>query len=118
MPGKRIREELIKEYFLKVIKSLGNKELLKYFKERVDFLRILRDSNLTQGNASLNMFFLDDEILILPDTYYAHHLGVASFAHELGHLTSYESKPKELSDFYEYFEVLPILLEYFTFTNL
>lgn len=122
LPGKRIREDLIKEYFLKVIESLGNKELLEYFKERVDFLRILRDPDFTQGNASLNMFFLDDEIyadsVILPDTYYTHHLDVASFAHELGHLASYENKPKELSDFYEYSEVLPILLEYFTFTNL
>lgn len=119
LKGPQIDSRLIKEYFMDMVRIFDNKTLTEYFASVVNSMEIVRDSSLKQGNASLNLFVIDDQFLaagvVLPDTFNAYAVDVASFAHELGHLACYENKPKEKEESFECSETLPMLLEFFSF---
>lgn len=119
--GSHVNPREIIPTFISVIESFGNKELLEYYKEKISSVPIRNTKYLKKSDSCLDICFLEDHIdfsaILMPrgKTRYA---DIASYSHEMGHIADMENKDKDKVDHYEFSEVLPILLEYFTFIKL
>ena len=119
--GGFVKSKSIVPIFIEVIKDLGDKRLLDYYLEKVSEIPMERTRLLSKNNSCLEHYFLEDYIkfsaILVPKGLFRYS-DVASYAHEMGHVADMENKNREKKDYYEYSEVLSILLEYFTFLKL
>lgn len=107
--------------FLEIVKFLGNKELYEYYKEKVFEIPITFDKGMRKGNACIEYYFIEDGIFV-NSVHMSNHIkrcmDLSSYVHEMGHVAYFDNKPRDKSDYFEYSEVLSILLEYFAFVFL
>jgi len=119
--GRYINRNDIKDVFKEIILTLNDKDIINYFTKRAEIIDIIYDKNMEKANASLDLYLVGNRTfcksVILPDTK-LRELGVTSFSHEMGHIPSYEEKLSTVEEMYTYVEVLPMLLEYFSFCKM
>lgn len=118
---KKINVTNVFNIFLEIIKSIGNKELYEYYKEKVFEIPISFDKGMKKGNAFIEYYFIDNGIFV-NSVHMSNNIkrcmDVSSYVHEMGHVACFDNKPRDKSDYFEYSEVLSILLEYFCFVFL
>lgn len=107
----------IKNFFLETIASIGNKDILEYYRKRVESMEIYFRRYIKKEGAQINLGIKDNKIvcgpILLPERKNIKEYDLLSFSHEMGHVACYENKNLAIVEYFEYSEVIPILFEYF-----
>lgn len=111
-------KEDIKIFFLEMIKSFNNKDVLEYYKKRLEDMDIYFRKYIKKEGAQINLGIKDEKIIcgpiLLPARKHIREYDLLSFSHEMGHVACYENKKKSIEEYFEFSEVIPILFEYFS----
>lgn len=111
----KIEDSSIEPIFLSAMMNIKNNDIYNYYRSRIATINVVRDKKLEIGKANLTLKPVGNSLyaeqINLP--YYARKIDLLAFAHEMGHIPGFENKRRDISEYFEYTEVLPMLMEFF-----